>query len=65
MSQREDAAEPLPIVTLRPIVAAHRPPISRARSRRRRASREIYEALILGTRDYVRKNDFDPRALWD
>jgi NAD+ synthase (glutamine-hydrolysing) len=58
MSQREDAGAPLPIVTLRPIAAPARPSIKPRPVETPSGPREIYEALILGTRDYVRKNDF-------
>jgi NAD+ synthase (glutamine-hydrolysing) len=58
MSQREDADAPLPIVTLRPIAAPTRPSIKPRPVDTPSGPREIYEALILGTRDYVRKNDF-------
>ncbi|HYR68970.1 MAG TPA: NAD+ synthase [Candidatus Dormibacteraeota bacterium] len=58
MSQREDAAAPLRIVTLRPVPLPTRPSIKPRPIETPSGPREICEALILGTRDYVRKNDF-------
>ena len=58
MSQREDAAAPLRIVTLRPVPVPTRPAIKPLPIETPSGPREIYEALLLGTRDYIRKNDF-------
>jgi len=55
--QREDAPE-MSEITLRPIKRRARPRFRRARSPFRSAE-EIYRALLLGTRDYVRKNGFE------
>ena len=58
MSQREDAGSPLPIVELRPLAEPERKKIETRPARTPEGAEEVYEALVLGTRDYVRKNDF-------
>jgi NAD+ synthase (glutamine-hydrolysing) len=62
----EDAGAPAPRVTLPPIAAAPEPRAPLA-PRPARATREpiaeIYDALVLGVRDYVRKNGFHTVAL--
>jgi len=58
LSQREDAIT-LPVVQLRPLPEPARPPLKPRRVEPPTGAVEIYKALILGTRDYVRKNDFN------
>src|SRR5215471_18806248 len=59
LSQRDDAGTPLPVVQLRPLPEPARPPLKPRRLSPPTGAEEIYEALILGTRDYVRKNGFE------
>jgi len=59
ISQREDVAAPLPVVQLRPLPEPARPPLKPRRIEPPTGAEEIYKALILGTRDYVRKNGFE------
>ncbi|MGH7680755.1 MAG: NAD+ synthase [Candidatus Eiseniibacteriota bacterium] len=58
MSQREEGAA-LPIVELRPVPEPARPALKPRPIETPSGPREVYEALVLGTRDYVRKNGFD------
>jgi NAD+ synthase (glutamine-hydrolysing) len=57
-SQRGDAATPMGEVVLRPLPERSRPAIPRRRVETPAGVEEIYGALTLGTRDYVRKNGF-------
>jgi len=45
-------------VRLRPVERRERPPIERRDVRNPSGPEEVYDALLLGTHDYVRKNDF-------
>ena len=56
-AQREDAPE-MRQVTLRPIRSRPRAPLSPRRVLVPTGSEEIYQALVLGTHDYVTKNEF-------
>jgi NAD+ synthase (glutamine-hydrolysing) len=58
MSQREDAGSPLPVVELSPVAESERKKLDTRPARTPEGAEEVYEALVLGTRDYVRKNDF-------
>jgi NAD+ synthetase len=57
-AQREDAPE-MSEVVLRPIKRRARPTLERRQVTVPNGVEEIYRALLLGTRDYVRKNDFE------
>jgi len=59
LSQREDVGAPLPVVQLRQLPEPARPPLKPRRISPPTGAEEIYDALILGTRDYVRKNGFE------
>jgi NAD+ synthase (glutamine-hydrolysing) len=58
-SQREDRGSELPLVELRPVPELPRPAIQSRAVETPSGADEIYRALILGTRDYVRKNGFE------
>jgi NAD+ synthase (glutamine-hydrolysing) len=58
ISQRESQID-LPIVELRPVPDRERPPLKTGPVSTPSGAAEVYEALILGTRDYVRKNGFE------
>lgn len=58
-SQREEVSSPLPVVQLRPLPEPTRPALKPRKIEPPTGAEEIYEALILGTRDYVRKNGFE------
>jgi NAD+ synthase (glutamine-hydrolysing) len=54
----------LPRVVLAPVAAPARPELAaRAAAAVRDPEAEVYDALVLGTRDYVRKNGFDTVVL--
>jgi NAD+ synthase (glutamine-hydrolysing) len=59
MSQRDEPEDPIPIVELSPIAEHARPPLKSHAIQTPAGEAEVYEALILGTRDYVRKNGFE------
>ncbi|HYJ32074.1 MAG TPA: NAD(+) synthase, partial [Candidatus Binatia bacterium] len=59
MAHRDEPEEPIPIVELRPVPEPARPPIQARAMQTPAGEAEVYEALILGTRDYVRKNHFE------
>jgi NAD+ synthase (glutamine-hydrolysing) len=63
MSQREDAGADLPVVELRSVPEPARPSLKPRAIETPSGAREVYEALILGTRDYVRKNGFETVVL--
>jgi len=58
-TQREDPDEELPVVELRPVPELPRPPLPARSVETPSGTEEIYQALVLGTRDYVRKNGFE------
>ena len=58
-TQREDPDEELPVVELRPVPELERPALPRRTTETPSGAEEIYQALVLGTRDYVRKNGFE------
>jgi len=58
-SQREEPGEELPVVELRPVPELPRPALPRRAIETPAGAEEIYQALVLGTRDYVRKNGFE------
>jgi NAD+ synthase (glutamine-hydrolysing) len=58
-AQREEPAEPIPIVELAPITEPSRPALQSRKVQTPSGEAEVYEALIVGTRDYVRKNRFE------
>ena len=58
ISQREAQID-LPVVELRPVAERERPPLKTGPVSTPAGAAEVYEALILGTRDYVRKNGFE------
>jgi len=53
---------PAPAVSI-PIVARQKPALEKRRVRKLEGLEEIYSALVLGTRDYVRKNGFEKVVL--
>jgi NAD+ synthase (glutamine-hydrolysing) len=59
MSQRDEPEDPIPVVELSPISNGARPPLKSHATQTPSGEAEVYEALILGTRDYVRKNGFE------
>ncbi len=59
MSQRDEPEDPIPVVELSPIADRARPPLKSHATQTPAGEAEVYEALILGTRDYVRKNSFE------
>jgi NAD+ synthase (glutamine-hydrolysing) len=59
MSQRDEPEDPIPVVELSPIADGARPPLKSHATQTPAGEAEVYEALILGTRDYVRKNSFE------
>jgi NAD+ synthase (glutamine-hydrolysing) len=59
MAHRDEPDEPIPIVNLRDVPERTRPPIQARAVRTPAGEGEVYEALVLGTRDYVRKNGFE------
>jgi len=58
MSQREEPGAALPVVELHPVSEPARPALKPRPIETPSGPREVYEALVLGTRDYVRKNEF-------
>jgi NAD+ synthase (glutamine-hydrolysing) len=56
--QREDPLPALRTVELRPVPEPARPPIPSRPAETPSGPEEVYRALVLGTKDYVRKNDF-------
>ena len=58
-SQREEPGEELPVVELRPVPELSRPALPPRVIETPAGAEEIYQALVLGTRDYVRKNGFE------
>jgi NAD+ synthase (glutamine-hydrolysing) len=58
-AQREETSEPIPTVELAPVAEPARPPLQSRKIQTPAAEAEVYEALIVGTRDYVRKNRFE------
>ncbi|HEX7078040.1 MAG TPA: NAD+ synthase [Candidatus Eisenbacteria bacterium] len=63
-SPREDGEdEELPVVTLRPVPELPKPKLETRAYEPAAGPAEVYEALILGTRDYVRKNRFEKVVL--
>jgi NAD+ synthase (glutamine-hydrolysing) len=58
-AQREEPSEPIPTVELTPVAEPARPPLQSRKVQTPAAEAEVYEALIVGTRDYVRKNRFE------
>ncbi len=58
MQQREVPSDALPTVKLRAVPEPARPALQPRPAETPSGPREVYEALILGTRDYVRKNGF-------
>jgi NAD+ synthase (glutamine-hydrolysing) len=58
-TQREDPDEELPIIELRPVPEPERPALPKRAVETPAGTEEIYQALVLGTRDYVRKNGFE------
>jgi NAD+ synthase (glutamine-hydrolysing) len=56
---REEAGAELPVVELRRVPEPSRPALKPRSIETPSGAREVYEALILGTRDYVRKNGFE------
>ncbi len=58
MSQREEPGSQFPVVQLRPVPEPARPALKPRPIETPAGSQEVYKALILGTHDYVRKNDF-------
>ena len=59
LSQRDEPDEPIPIVQLSPVPEGTRPALQTRKTQTPTGEAEVYEALILGTRDYVRKNSFE------
>jgi NAD+ synthase (glutamine-hydrolysing) len=59
LSQREEPEDAIPVVELSPVSEPARPPLKARAIQIPSAEAEVYEALILGTRDYVRKNGFE------
>src|SRR5688572_7984548 len=59
MSQREEPEDAIPTVKLSPVTEPARPSLKARAVHTPAAEAEVYEALILGTRDYVRKNGFE------
>ncbi|HET7497930.1 MAG TPA: NAD+ synthase [Candidatus Eisenbacteria bacterium] len=59
LAHRDEPEEPIPVVELRPVPDPPRPPIQARATVTPAGEAEVYEALILGTRDYVRKNGFE------
>ncbi len=59
MSQREEPGAAFPVVELRPVPEPSRPTLKPRPIETPAGPREVYEALVLGTRDYVRKNEFN------
>jgi NAD+ synthase (glutamine-hydrolysing) len=55
---QQEEAQTFPSVTLREIPERARPPISKQSISIPEGAEEVYRALVLGTRDYVRKNGF-------
>jgi NAD+ synthase (glutamine-hydrolysing) len=58
MSQREEPGAAFPVVELRPVTEPARPVLKPRPIETPSGPKEVYEALVLGTRDYVRKNEF-------
>ena len=58
-AQREEPSEPIPTVELSPVAEPARPPLQSRKVQTPAGEAEVYEALIVGTRDYVRKNRFE------
>ena len=58
LAHRDEPEDPIPIVELKPVPEPARPPLQ-SRTVTPAGEAEVYEALILGTRDYVRKNGFE------
>ena len=58
-SQREEPGEELPVIALRPVPELARPALPPRAIETPSGTEEIYQALVLGTRDYVRKNGFE------
>src|SRR6185503_14032188 len=58
-TQREDPDEELPIIELRAVPEPERPALPKRVVETPAGTEEIYQALVLGTRDYVRKNGFE------
>jgi len=61
--REDDEDEELPVVTLHPVPELARPKLETRSSEPASGPAEVYEALILGTRDYVRKNGFEKVVL--
>ncbi len=59
MSQRDEPEDPIPVVELPAIADRARPALKSHATQTPSGEAEVYEALILGTRDYVRKNGFE------
>lgn len=59
LSQRDEPDKPIPIVQLSPVAEGTRPALQTRKTQTPSGEAEVYEALILGTRDYVRKNGFE------
>jgi NAD+ synthase (glutamine-hydrolysing) len=59
MQQRDEPEDPIPVVELSPVAEPARPALKARAVQTPAAEAEVYEALILGTRDYVRKNGFE------
>jgi NAD+ synthase (glutamine-hydrolysing) len=53
-----DKSEDLPVLELRPVPEPDRPKLQSVPVVTPTGPEEVYEALVLGTRDYVRKNEF-------
>ncbi|HEU5312125.1 MAG TPA: NAD+ synthase, partial [Candidatus Eisenbacteria bacterium] len=53
-----DRTEDLPVLELRPVPEPDRPKLQTIPVATPTGPEEVYQALVLGTRDYVRKNDF-------
>ena len=59
LAHRDEPEDPIPIVELKPVPEPARPPLQSRTVQTPAGEAEVYEALILGTRDYVRKNGFE------
>jgi NAD+ synthase (glutamine-hydrolysing) len=59
LQQRDEPEDPIPIVELSPVAEPQRPALKAHAVQTPAGEAEVYEALILGTRDYVRKNGFE------
>ena len=59
LAHRDEPEEPIPSVQLRTVPERPRPPLQARPAETLSPEAEVYEALILGTRDYVRKNGFE------